>query len=115
MVCLFLAEPVLSQHSLCNSNLIRILCDSLLKPYSFSNPLQFRMSCPLLDLRHMLLPLLSAGSQSVPLISHWLLGQKLSLGHLSVLSFILECVSAIPLQCPSILSLSHSFQALFHM
>lgn len=58
MVCFFLAEPVLSQRNLCNSNLIRIVCDSLLKPYSSCNLLQLKISCPLPDLLHMLLPLL---------------------------------------------------------
>lgn len=58
MACFFLAEPVLSQRNLCNSNLIRIVCDSLLKPYSSCNLLQLKISCPLPDLLHMLLPLL---------------------------------------------------------
>lgn len=71
MVCLFLAEPVLSQHNLYNSNLIRILCDSLLKPYSFCNPLQFKMSCPLFDLLHMLFSAFCWFTECVPRISHW--------------------------------------------
>ena len=39
MVCFFLAEPVLSQHSLCNSNLIRIVihCLNLIVPAIYCN------------------------------------------------------------------------------
>lgn len=65
MVCFSLAEPALSQHNLCNSNLIRILCDSLLRPYSFCNLLHFKISCPLSDLLHMPLPPVSACSYCV--------------------------------------------------
>lgn len=64
MVRFFLAEAVLSQHNLCNNNLIRILCDLSLKLYSFCNLLQFKISCPLSDLLR-LLPPLSACSYGV--------------------------------------------------